>query len=151
MLLYIKQKFFSWGGNYRVEDAAGDLRWHMKRGSVRDLPVYNAQGAQVASLHCQSNSMFAKKYLIQLNGKTYALEMELKPFHPTRLFHLHELSWRLKEDFWGYSYSVTDKKGQVVMRESLLFREAELYIRNPNNELLCVCVALAMKKMPKND
>ena len=68
-----------------------------------------------------------------------------------RHYHLEDLPWRMLGDFWSHEYSLSDHAGRTVMSLSKAwFTWGDSYrldIPNPHNELLCLCIALAVDCM----
>jgi len=155
MNLYIKQKAFSWRDRFTVKDAAGNDRW-FAQGELftwgRKLHVYDARGNEVAFLHRKLWTFLEQKYFIELAGRNtnppLALVQEFRLFK--RSYYLEGLPWRMEGDFWAHEYTLCEG-GSVVMhisKEWFTWGDSYLLdIADPRDELLCLCVALAVDCM----
>ena len=156
MQLYIRQKAFSWRDRFTVKDAQGNDRW-FAQGELftwgRKLHVYDARGNEAAFIHKKLWTFFEQKYFIELAGRPMdpplALVKELRFFK--RSYYLEGLPCRMDGDFWAHEYSMYIENGGEVMRISKeWFTWGDSYcieIANPVNELLCLCVTLAVDCM----
>ena len=151
MQLYIKQKVFSWRDRFAVKDAAGYDRW-FAQGEIfswgRKLHVYDAHGREVAFLRQKLWTFFHQKYFIELGGQTYALVKEFTFGRPR--FYLEGLPWRMEGNFWAHEYDLFDGRGVIMHISKHWFTWGDSYlldIPDPRNELLCLCVALAVDCM----
>jgi len=147
MKLYIKQKVFSWSDRFSVKDESENDRW-FAQGEVfslgRKLHVYDANGNEQAFIHRKLLS-FLPRYYIEIGGTEYEFVKELSFLRPK--FNIRNLGWTVSGNFLAHDYVVESGDG-VIMRITKAWLTwgdfYELDIAEPNNELLCLCVALAI-------
>lgn len=147
MKLYIKQKVFSWRDRFAVYSESRRDRW-FAQGEIftlgRKLHVYDASGAEVAFIR-QKILSFLPRYYIVTGGREYEFVKEFTLLRPK--YTIRNLGWTVDGNFWEHDYAVTDERG-VIMRISKAwltwgdFYELDIY--DAGDELLCVCVALAI-------
>ena len=147
MKLYIRQKVFSWRDRFAVKDEAQRDRW-FAQGKIltlgRKLHVYNAGGAEVAFIR-QKLLSFLPRYYIEIGGTEYEFVKELSLLRPK--YTIRNLDWVVDGNFWEHEYAVTDKNGYVMRMSKAWLSWGDFYeldILNDQNELLCLCVALAI-------
>ncbi|MDR1821400.1 MAG: LURP-one-related family protein [Oscillospiraceae bacterium] len=154
MKLYIRQKVFSWRDRFTVKDEAGQDRYSVA-GEIftwgRKLHVYDAAGNEAAFIRAKVLTFLEQKYYIELGGQCYTLIKEFTFFKPK--FRLEGVPWRMEGNFWEHEYNLVDG-GETVMSISqkwLTWGDSyELDIAEPKNELLCLCVALAVDGMKQD-
>ncbi|GHV04848.1 hypothetical protein FACS1894217_00770 [Clostridia bacterium] len=147
MKLYIKQKVFSWRDKFAVWDEQQHDRW-FAQGKVfswgRKLQIFDEQGREAAFIR-QKIMTLMPKYFIEIEGVTYTLAKELTLLKPR--FRLENADWTISGNFLGHEYEVLNGSEQVMSlsRQWLSWGDSyELDIPRPENELLCLCVALAI-------
>ncbi|MDR0532272.1 MAG: hypothetical protein LBG83_09470 [Oscillospiraceae bacterium] len=150
MKLYIKQKVFSWRDQFAVRDADGAERW-FAQGELfswgRKLHVCDTEGREAAFIH-RKNWSFLPKYYIEIDGNTYLLASELS-FLKRRL-HLEGLPWRMEGNFSAHEYELFNGNETIMRMSKHWFTWGDSYeldIPRLENELLCLCVALAVDCM----
>lgn len=149
MKLYLKQKVFSWRGRFFVKDQEGYDRYAAE-GELfslgHRLRVYDADGREVALIR-QKIMSFMPRFIVDINGQE-VFEIVQKFAFFRHNFRLNGLPWYLSGDFWGHEYSLDDESGRRVMYLSKQWftwgDSYELHITDPKEELLCLCVALAV-------
>jgi uncharacterized protein YxjI len=147
MKLYIKQKVFSWADKFAVRDEYGQERW-FAQGEIftwgRKLHIYDAQGNEAAFIR-QKVFSFLPKYFIEIGGDTYTLIKEFTFFK--HRFRLEHTNWTMNGDFWAHEYEIFDGAESVMRMSKHWFTwgdSYELEIPRGENELLSLCVALAV-------
>ena len=148
MKLYIQQKVFSWRDRFSVKDADGADRYYAE-GEVfslgKQLHIYNSNGHAVAHIR-QKLMSFTPKFEIEINGQIVC-EIVRKFTILDHDYYIDGLPWYLEGDFWGHDYSLINGN-QVIMRLSKQwFTWGDSYllnILNPEHELKCLCIALAV-------
>jgi len=147
MNLYMKQKVFSWRDKFAVKDEAERDRW-FAQGEIftlgRKLHVYDAAGAEVAFIR-QKLLSFLPRYYIEIGGREYEFVKELTLLRPR--YTIRNLDWSVEGNFFEHDYAVSDSRGEVMRISKAWFTwgdSYELAIADPQNELLCLCVALAI-------
>lgn len=148
MKLYLKQKVFSWRDRFYAKDEGGNDRYAVE-GELfswgKKLHVYRADGAEAAFIR-QKVFTWMPRYFVEIGGRTVCeIVKEFTFFRQS--YRLEGLPWHLEGDLWAHEYSLSDN-GRVVMRLSKKWfswgDSYELDIANPQDELLCLCVALAV-------
>ena len=147
MKLYIRQKVFSWRDKFAVKDEAQNDRW-FAQGEIftlgRKLHVYDSGGAEVAYIR-QKLLSFLPRYYIEIGGKEYEFVREFKLFRPK--YTIRNLSWVVNGNFWEHEYAVTSMSGDIMRISKAWLSWGDFYeldIVNPQDELLCLCVSLAI-------
>ena len=147
MRLYIKQKVFSWRDKFAVKDEAGNDRW-FAQGEVftlgRKLHVCDVNGVEVAFIR-QKLFSFLPRYFIEIGG----VECELvKEFTILRQkYTIRNLDWTIDGNFLAHEYAVSGASGDVmrISKAWMTWGDSyELDITDPQNELFCLCLALAI-------
>ena len=153
MYLYIKQKAFSWRDRFAVKDAQGADRWYAQ-GELfswgRKLHVYDARGNEAAFLRQRMWTFFQQKYFIELTGRAGPPLELVREFGLKRRYYLEGLPWRMTGDFWAHEYTLYEGSSVVMHISKEWFTWGDSYrldIADPRNELLCLCVALAVDCM----
>ena len=147
MKLYIKQKVFSWRDKFAVKDESQNDRWYAQ-GEIftfgRKLRVFDAGGAEVAFIR-QKVLSFLPRYYIEIGGKEYEFVRELNLLRPK--YTIRNLDWIIDGNFWEHNYNVTNSQGDVMKVSKAWFSWGDFYeldILNDSDELLCLCVVLAI-------
>jgi uncharacterized protein YxjI len=150
MKLYIKQKVFSWRDKFAVWDERERERW-FAQGEIftwgRKLRVYDAEGREAAFIRRKLLSL-TPRYHIEIDGNTYALVKEFALLKPR--FRLENTNWTMGGDFWAHEYETADGSERVMRMSKCWFAWGDSYeldIPRPENELLALCVALAVDCM----
>ncbi|MDR1588603.1 MAG: LURP-one-related family protein [Oscillospiraceae bacterium] len=147
MKLYIKQKVFSWRDRFAVKDEAELDRW-FAQGEIftlgRKLHVYDANGAEVAFIR-QKVLSFLWRYYIEIGGNVYEFVKEFTFLRPK--YTIRNLDWVIDGNFTEHEYAVTSSRGDIMRISKAWPTWGDFYkleITEPQNELLCLCVALAI-------
>ena len=150
MRLYIKQKVFSWRDKFSVKDQNGADRW-FAQGELfswgRKLHIYDSNGREAAFIR-QKLLTLLRRYYIEINGSVYTLKKELTFLHPQ--YSIEGLSWQMSGDFFAHEYELHDGRNQIMCMSKRWFTWGDSYeldIFDPANELMCLCVALAIDCM----
>lgn len=150
MKLYIKQKVFSWRGRFFIRNE-NNFDKYSAEGEIftwgRKLHIYNSKGIEVAFIR-RKLWTFLPRYYIEIDGRTYTLVKEFTFFRSR--YHLEGIPWTMEGDFLAHEYSLRDSKGIVMSMSKHWFTWGDSYeldIRDSNNELLCLCIALAIDCM----
>jgi uncharacterized protein YxjI len=148
MKLYMKQKVFSWADKFNVKDEDGNERYYVE-GELfswgKKLHIKNSNGQEVAFIR-QKLMSWLPRYFVEINGVTVATVVkELTFFRPS--YRVEGLPWTMKGNFWEHNYVMYDNSREVMRLSKAWFTwedSYELEIYDPENELLCLCVALAV-------
>ena len=145
--LYIKQKVLSWRDKFSVKDEAGNDRWFAKGEAFsigRKLHVYHADGSEAALIR-QKKFSFKPRYQIEINGATYEFVRNFAVFRTQ--YSIRSLGWTIHGNYWEHNFSVTGEQGDVMRMSKARISWGDSYvldIRDMQNELLCLCVALTI-------
>jgi len=148
MKLYLKQKVFSWRDRFFVKDENGNDRYSIQ-GEIlsigKRLRVYDSNGAEVAFIR-QKVMSWLPRFIVEVDGREVCtIVKELAFFRQS--YRVEGLPWHLSGDFWAHEYSLTEN-GREIMRLSKKWftwgDSYELNIIDNQNELMCLCVALAV-------
>jgi uncharacterized protein YxjI len=86
------------------------------------------------------------RYFIEINGAVVATVVkDFTFFRPS--YHLEGLPWQMEGDFWAHEYTMHDGQRQIMRMSKAWFMwgdSYELEIFDPQNEILCLAVALAV-------
>lgn len=148
MKLYMKQKVFSWTDKFHIADESGNSRYYVE-GELfswgKKLHIYNHAGQEVAFIR-QKVMSWLPRYFVEINGSIVAtIVKEFTFFRPS--YHVEGLPWQLEGDFWAHDYVLYDGRQEIMRLSKAWFTwgdSYELAIFNPQNEILCLSVALAV-------
>jgi uncharacterized protein YxjI len=147
MKLYIRQKVFSWRDKFAVKDEQQNDRW-FAQGEIftlgRKLHVYDSTGTEAAYIR-QKLLSFLPRYYIEIGDKEYEFVRELKLFRPK--YTIRNLGWVVDGNFFEHEYYVTGGSGDIMRISKAWLSWGDFYeldIVNPQDELLCLCVSLAI-------
>ena len=148
MRLYVRQKVFSWGDKFFVKDEEGNDLYSVQGEIIslgKKLHVFDPSGDEVAFIR-QKLLSFLPRFFVEINGREVCqVVKEITLFRPR--YRLDGLSWQLDGDYLAHEYSLTDGTRQIMSlsKKWLTWGDAyELDIADPQNELVCLCVALAV-------
>ncbi|MDR2700775.1 MAG: LURP-one-related family protein [Nitrososphaerota archaeon] len=148
MKLYLKQKVLSWRNRFYVKDENGNDRFAAE-GEIftwgKKLHIYDTNGNEVAFIR-QKVWALLPRYYVEINGRVVCeIVKELTLFKPK--YRLEGKSWRLEGDFWAHEYSLTNRSQRIMHLSKKWFTWGDSYeldITNPQDELLCLCIALVV-------
>lgn len=148
MKLYLKQKVFSWRDRFYAKDENGNDRYAVE-GEIfswgKKLHVYNPSGAETAFIR-QKVFSFLPRYFVEIGGRVVCeVVKEFTLFRQS--YRLEGLSWHLDGDIWAHEYSLNDNGHQIMRLSKKWFTWGDSYeldIADPRDELLCLCVTLAL-------
>ena len=148
MKLYIKQQVFSWLDRFYIKDenendkyyAKGELTLFLKR-----LNVYDMAGQRIARIE-QEFSWLKPTFVISIGGREVCRIIKKIQFMRND-YYIEGPPWELEGDFWAHEYSVFEGGREVMALSKKWFTwgdSYELNITDPQNELLCLTIALAI-------
>ena len=149
MKLYIKQKVFSWRDRFIVKDERGNDRYAAEGEFFtwgKKLHIYDINGTEAAFIRQQVFS-FMPRFFVEIGGREVCeIVKEFTFFRQS--YRIAGLPWHLNGDIWAHEYSLDDNIGSRIMQMSKIWftwgDSYELDITDARNELLCLCVALAV-------
>jgi uncharacterized protein YxjI len=144
----MKQKVFSWRDRFSVKDENGSDRF-FAQGELftwgKKLHVHEPDGKEAAFIR-QIVLSWLPRYAVEIDGKEVCRVVKEFSFMKPR-YHLEGLPWRLEGDFFAHEYSLYHQD-ELIMRLSKKWftwgDSYELDIFRPEDERLCLCVALAV-------
>ena len=149
MNLYIKQRVFSWRDRFYVKDERGYDRYYAEGEFFtwgKKLHIYNANGIELAFIR-QKVFSFLPRFFVEIEDRVICEVVKEFTFF-RQSYRLEGLPWHLNGDIWAHEYSLDDFNGQQIMRLSKQWftwgDSYELEIADDRNELLCLCLALAV-------
>jgi uncharacterized protein YxjI len=149
MKLLIKQRVFSWTDTYDIYDEWGQPLYFVKSEPFtlgHQIYLYDQERRPLASIH-QKLLRFLPEFDIVIAGQEMgAIYKELTLFRPR--YRLECNGWTVQGDFFAWDYDVVDAYGGTVLHISKeLFQWGDTYvldIPDPDNELLCLMIAIAI-------
>jgi uncharacterized protein YxjI len=143
----MKQKAFSWRDRFAVWDEQGRERW-FAQGEIftwgRKLHVLSPDGVERAFIRQKVLSLLPR-YYIEIGGDVFTVVKEFTFFKPR--YRLENTNWTIHGDFWAHEYEISDHKACVMRMSKHWFTLGDSYeldIPQAENELLALCVALAV-------
>jgi len=148
MKLYLKQKVFSWRDRFYAKDENGSDRFAVE-GEIftwgKKLHIYDTNGAEAAFIR-QMVWSWMPRYYIEIGGRVVCeIVKEFTLFRQS--YRLEGMSWHLNGDFWAHEYSLSDNGRRIMLLSKKWFTWGDSYeldIADPRDELLCLCIALAV-------
>ena len=148
MKLYMKQKVFSWRDRFFVKDENGSDRYSAQ-GEIlslgKRLHVYDSGGAEVAFIRQKVMSWLPRFFVEMDGGVVCTIVKEFTFFRQS--YRVEGLPWHLAGDFWAHEYSLTENGREIMRLSKNWFTWGDSYEMNINdsqNELMCLCIALAV-------
>jgi uncharacterized protein YxjI len=148
MRLYLRQKVFSWRDRFFVYDEFGNERYYVE-GEIfswgKKLHVYDINGMEAAFIR-QKVMSWMPRFFVEIGDRVVCeIVKELTLFRQS--YRIEGLPWHMHGDFWAHEYSLENNGFQVMNLSKKWFTFGDSYeldIANPQDELLCLCVALAV-------
>ena len=146
MKLYIKQKVFSWGDNFRIYDEYENDMYYVK-GEVftfgKKLHLYATDGKELSYIH-QKVMSFLPRYFINRNGEDIAQVIKEFTFFRQE-YTVEGLGWTVEGDFWAHEYQINSERGVVATISKHWFTWGDTYeidIADGIDEVMALSVAL---------
>jgi uncharacterized protein YxjI len=144
----MKQKVFSWRDRFFIKDESERDRYSVE-GEIfswgKKLHVYDTGGNEVAFIR-QKIMTFMPRFYVEIGGRVVCeVVQEFTLLRPK--YRLEGLPWRMEGDYWGHDYSLYNQNFTVMRLYKHWFTWGDSYaleISDPKDELLCLCVALAV-------
>jgi uncharacterized protein YxjI len=148
MKLYLKQKVFSWRDRFYVKDETGADRYAVE-GELfswgKKLHVYGMDGGEAAFIRQKVISLMPR-YYVEIGGNVVCeIVKEFTFFKPS--YRIDGLAWQLKGDIWAHDYVLCGAGREEMRISKEWFTWGDSYVLDvakAENELLCLCVALAV-------
>lgn len=148
MILYIKQKVFSWNDQFTIRNENGYDIFSVE-GEIfslgRKLHVYDMNGHEIAFIR-QKLLAFLPQYYIELQGRALKVIKDFTLFR--QQYRIEGTSWYVSGDFWAHEYAIYDGSNRIIMqmhKEWFTWGDSyALHIYDDSQTLLCCCIALVI-------
>jgi uncharacterized protein YxjI len=148
MKLYLKQKVFSWRVRFYAKDENGNDCYAVE-GEIftwgKKLHIYEADGLEAAYIRQKVLSWLPRYYIEVGNRVVCEIVKEFTFFRQS--YRIEGLTWHLEGDIWAHEYMLHENGRQIMRLSKKWFTWGDSYeldIADPQNELLCLRVALAV-------
>ncbi len=148
MRLYMKQKVFSWRDRFFIKDEYGADRYAVEGEFFswgKKLHIYDIHGREIAFIR-QKLLSWLPRYYVEIGGRVLCEIVKEFTFFK-HSYRLEGIPWRMQGDFMAHDYCLYDADRQIMRLYKKWFTWGDSYeldIANPQDELLCLCVALAV-------
>ena len=148
MKLYMKEKFFSWTDRFTVKDEYDEDRYYVEGEFLsigKKLHVLNTNNVELAFIREKILSLFGR-YIVEIDGREICQIVRKFSFLKQK-YELEGVPWHVVGDFWAHEYTVYDGNREVMHLSKHWFTwgdSYELEIMDPKDELLCLCIVLAV-------
>ena len=148
MILYIREKVFSWGDKFFVKDESGRDKY-VVQGEVfswgKKLHVYDMTGCEVAFIKQEVWSWLPRYYVFCGERQVAEIKKEFTFFFPK--YSIEGLGWEINGTFMAHDYEITQNGRPIVTitKEWMTWGDSyELDIFNPADELVALAVVLTI-------
>lgn len=148
MKLYIKQKVFSWGDNFRIYDEYENDMYYVK-GEVftfgKKLHLYATGGKELSYIH-QKVMSFLPRYFINRNGEDIAQVVKEISFFRQK-YSVEGLGWSVEGNVWAHEYKIYSGSGVVATISKHWFTWGDTYeidIADGVDEVMALSVVLVI-------
>lgn len=156
MRFYARQKLFSLRTVFKILNEKGQPSYSAKGEIVsfgKRLHIYDRTGREVAVLRQRLMSLMPT-YEIHIGGRYAAsIVKRITLFKPS--YSIKGSGWRVQGDFLKHSYRLIGPNGKVaasIRKRWFSFGDAfELNVPDPENELMAICVMLAIDCVMDNE
>lgn len=150
-MLTIRQRIFTLTDSYEIRDHAGRPRYSVWTEFLtlgHHIHVDDAQsGREVGTIDERIFTLFHRAD-VDAGGKIFEVKREITFFRPK---YTLSNGWRIKGDFLGWDYEITDADGSTVATVSKeLFHLGDTYTlvtEKPENELAALLAAITIDMM----
>jgi len=149
MKLYLKQKVFSWRDRFFIKDEDGNDRFSVQ-GEIlsvgRKLHIKNVSGEQVAFIHQKVLSIMPHFFVEIDDREVCEIIKEVKLFKQG--YRIEGLPLHVDGNFIGREYTLNSAEGQVMRLTKKMISWGDSYeldIADPKDELLCLCITMALE------
>ena len=149
MRLYARQKVFSFRTVFNILDSGGRVRYTV-RGELlsltKKLHVFDSSGREVALLRGKIISLLPTYDIYIGKRKAARITKRLTFFRPS--YVITDCNWRVEGDFLQHNYSMySGRRNRVatISKKWISIGDCfELVVPDPENEVLAVCMMLAI-------
>lgn len=148
MKLYMKQKVFSWRDKFAVKDDQERDRYYIEGELLswgKKLHIYDMEHREVAFIR-EKVMAWMPRYIVEIDGREVCQIVQRFTLLRPR-YALEGLPWQVQGDFWAHEYTVYDGESEIMQISKAWFTWGDSYlldIARPEDELLCLCVVLAV-------
>ena len=144
MKLYIRQETFTIGDKFHVRDENGADRYFVRRPPLsRSFNVYNMRDEHVARI---SRHFLRMLFDVEISGSfVVSIQKRLTLFREH--YDLLDTDWELNGDFTAHEYTLSNGSEIIMTISKEWFTWGDCYaldIADPQNELLSLCIVLAV-------
>lgn len=148
MKLLIRQKVFSWGDQFSVQDEQGNDKYFVK-GEIfswgKKLHVYDLYENEVAFIQQKVFSFLPRFFVFVNDSQVAEIVKEFTFFYPK--YSITGLGWNIDGDFWSHNYTIDQNGMDIVGIRKEWFSWGDFYtldIANPEDEILALAVVLTI-------
>ena len=148
MLLYMKQKVFSFKDRFTVTDRNGEARYFVEGKLIsmgKKLTVSDAAGNEVAFVR-QKVLTLLPKFFVEINGEEVAAIKKKLTFLKPK-YEVEGLDWTVEGDFFAHDYSILENGEPIasIHKKWMSWGDSfELNISDSANEVIALAVILAI-------
>jgi uncharacterized protein YxjI len=149
MRLYARQRVFSFRTVFNILDSRGRVRYTVKGellSLTKKLHVFDSSGREVALLRGKIISLLPTYDIYIGNRKAARIVKRLTLFRPS--YVITDCNWRVEGNLLQHSYSLYNGRRNRVATISKRWMSIgdcfELDVPDPENEVLAVCMMLAI-------
>lgn len=148
MKLYIKQRVFTYKDKFQIKNSSDQVEYTAIGKIIalsKRFTIENSKGKKVAVIKKRIFTIFPQYRINILEDKTYTLKRKFTFFK--QKYKVKPLDWELKGDFLSHNYQVMDHKTTIMSISKKWFKWGDTYeldIPNKANELLALCIAVAI-------
>lgn len=148
MKLFMKQKVFSWTDRFAIWDEREQNRYYVEGEFLswgKKLHIFDLNQREVAFVR-QKVWAFMPRFFIEIDGREVFQIVKRFTFFKQK-YELEGLNWHVEGDFWAHDYAVFDGSRLVMRLSKHWFTWGDSYeldVINPEEELLCLCIVLAI-------
>lgn len=148
MKLFLKQKLFSFAGEFTIKDEFENVRYTARAQLFswgRKYRVYDLLDQEVIYVE-QKLFSFLPTYFIYLHGEEVAtIKKEFTFFRPK--YKLYAQGWNVDGDWIEHNYVITHNQQTIATIDKEWFTWSDTYtldINDEQHELMCLAIAIAI-------
>lgn len=148
MKLYMKQKVFAWTDKFTVKDEMENDRYYVQGellSLAKKLHIYDTDQIEVAYIR-QKLLALMPRFFVEIGGhEVCQIVQRFTLLRPK--YALEGIGWQVEGNFWEHEYAVLDGDREVMRLSKHWFTWGDSYeldIADPNDELICLAIVLAI-------
>lgn len=148
MILYVRQKVFSWRDRFTVKDENGADKYYVEGELLswgKKLHIYDMAGNEVAFIQ-QKVFSFLPRYYVFINGRQVAEIVKEFTFFKPR-YSISGLGWEVEGNIWTHDYNIAKNGRSIVSirKEWLTWGDCyTLDITNQEDEIIAMAAVLTI-------